>query len=88
MQELKTTRLQHTRPYREYDERDANPKPSRERTDDAANCEGRGNPQTRNANMYEASEIIPTQRVSRRDISGETENQAAGGEADGKSASL
>jgi len=38
--------------------------------------------------MYEASETVPTLGVSRLDLSGETENQAAGGEVDGKSASL
>jgi hypothetical protein len=49
MHSLEATRLQHIRPRREYDERDANPKALRGRTDDAANREGRGNPQTRNA---------------------------------------
>jgi hypothetical protein len=48
MHGLEATRVQHTRPRREYDERDANPKVSRGRTDDAANREGRGNPQNRN----------------------------------------
>jgi hypothetical protein len=38
--------------------------------------------------MYEARETIPTQDVSRQDVLGETENQAAGGEVDGKSVIL
>jgi len=49
MRGLETTRLQHTRPRLDYEERDGNPKPSRGRADDATNREGRGNPQTRNA---------------------------------------
>jgi len=48
MHGLEATRLQHIRPRREYDERDANPKALRERTDDAANRKARGDPQTRN----------------------------------------
>jgi len=35
--------------------------------------------------VYEARDAIPTQDVSYRDVSGETENQAAGG-VDGNSA--
>jgi hypothetical protein len=38
--------------------------------------------------MYGASETVPTLGVNRRDVLGETENQAAGGEVDGKSTSL
>jgi hypothetical protein len=49
MQGLETTRFQHTRPRREYDEREAYTKPSRGRTDDATNRGGQGNHQTRNA---------------------------------------
>ena len=52
------------------------------RTDDAANREGRGNPQTT------ASQTVPTQGFSRRDVSGETENQASGREVHGKSVSF
>ena len=37
---------------------------------------------------FEPHENIPTQGVSHRDISGGTENQAAGGEVDGKSTIL
>jgi len=48
-QGLETTRLRHTRPRHDYDERDANPTPSRGRIVDAANRESRDNPQTRNA---------------------------------------
>ena len=49
MQGLAATRSQNTRPRREYDENDANSKPWRGRTGDAANGECKGNPQTRNA---------------------------------------
>ena len=49
MQGLENLRSQHGRPRREYDDRDANPKPWRGRIEEAANREGRGNPQTRNA---------------------------------------
>jgi hypothetical protein len=38
--------------------------------------------------MYEARETISTQGVSHRDVSEETENQAAGGEVDGKNVIL
>jgi hypothetical protein len=38
--------------------------------------------------MYEARETIPTQGVSHRDVSGETANQAAGEEVEGKSTIL
>jgi hypothetical protein len=38
--------------------------------------------------IYEARETIPTQGINHQDVSGETENQAAGGEVDGKSAIL
>ena len=38
--------------------------------------------------MYAAPGTVPTQGVSHRDVSGGTENQAAGGEVDGKSAIL
>jgi hypothetical protein len=37
---------------------------------------------------YEAFQTIPTQGVSHRDVSGERENQATGGEVGGKSAIL
>jgi len=49
MQGLETRRPQHARLCQEYDERNANPKLSRRRIDEAANHEGRGNHQTRNA---------------------------------------
>jgi hypothetical protein len=38
--------------------------------------------------MFEPREIIPSQGVSHRDVSGETEKQAAVGEVDGKGAIL
>jgi len=85
LQGLETARLQHTRPRREYDERDANPKPSRRRTDDAANREGRVILILETQDVYEARDAIPTQDISHRDASGETENQSAGG-VDGRSA--
>jgi len=48
MQELENLRSQHGRPRCEYDDRDANPKPWQGRIEEAADREGRGNPQTRN----------------------------------------
>jgi len=38
--------------------------------------------------MFEPRESIPTQGVSHPGVSGDTENQAAGGEVDGKNAIL
>ena len=38
--------------------------------------------------MYGASETAPTRGINLRDISGEMDNQAAGGGVDGKGASL
>ena len=38
--------------------------------------------------MFEPRKNIPIQGISHRDVSGETENQAAGGEVDGKSTIL
>jgi hypothetical protein len=48
IQALEVTRQQHRRPRRDYEERDAKAKPSRGRTDDAANREDRDNAETRN----------------------------------------
>jgi hypothetical protein len=45
-------------------------------------------PRLKTQDMNEARQTIPTQGVSHRDVSGETEIQAAGGEVDGKSATL
>jgi hypothetical protein len=41
-------------------------------------------PRLETQDTYEARETKPTQGVSRRDVVGETESQAAGGEVDGK----
>jgi hypothetical protein len=49
IQGLENLRSQHGRQHREYDDRDANPKPWRGRIEEAANREGWGKPQTRNA---------------------------------------
>jgi len=54
MQGLETTRSQPKRPRREYDENGTNSKPWRGRTSDAANRDGKGNPQTRNARYVQS----------------------------------
>jgi hypothetical protein len=45
-------------------------------------------PRPETQDMYEARQIIQNQGFSRRDVSGETKNQAAGVEVDGKNAIL
>jgi hypothetical protein len=56
MQGLETSRSQNQRPRREYDGREANPRPSREGPVDAANREGRRNPHNRNVRYVRATQ--------------------------------